>query len=126
MAAPRAPAAGYVQVLDERPSGIACVVATGEPLLVPDAPRHPGVRPDLVERFNAASGLFVPVAWDGEVRHVAILLCHEPRDFDADAIELAETLADQAAAGLARLEAERAAPPQLRAATTRSCAPPAR
>ena len=35
----------YVQVLDERPSGVAWVVATGEPLVVPDARASQGVAP---------------------------------------------------------------------------------
>jgi diguanylate cyclase (GGDEF)-like protein len=107
VAAPEGAPSGYVQVLDERPSGVAWVVATGEPLIVPDAPGAQGVRQDLVERFNVASMAYVPIAWRGEVRHVAILISHEPRDFDADAIDFAQTVANQAAAALALLESER-------------------
>jgi GAF domain-containing protein len=50
---------------------------------------------------------YVPIAWEGEVRYVAILISHEPRDFDADAIDFANTAANQAAAALALLESER-------------------
>ena len=107
VAAPEGAPSGYVQVLDERPSGVAWVVATGEPLVVPDAPGSQGVRQDLVERFNVASMAYLPIVWDGEVRYVAILISHEPRDFDADAIEFAQTAANQAAAALALLESER-------------------
>jgi diguanylate cyclase (GGDEF)-like protein len=107
VAAPEGAPSGYVQVLDERPSGVAWVVATGEPLIVPDAPGAQGVRQDLVERFNVASMAYVPIAWEGEVRYVAILISHEPRDFDADAIDFAQTAANQAAAALALLESER-------------------
>ena len=102
VAAPEGAPSGYVQVLDERPSGVAWVVATGEPLIVPDAPGAQGVRQDLVERFNVASMAYVPIAWQGEVRHVAILISHEPRDFDADAIDFAQTVANQAAAAPCR------------------------
>ena len=107
VAAPEGAPSGYVQVLDERPSGVAWVVATGEPLMVPDARGSQGVRQDLVERFNVASMAYVPIAWDGEVRYVAILISHEPRDFDGEAMAFAETLANQAATGLALRESER-------------------
>ena len=72
---PRARPAGYVQLLDERPSGIARVIATGEPLVVPDAPRRPERPPDLrralrrrLDRSSCRS------RWGGEVRYVAILI----------------------------------------------------
>ena len=58
---------------------------------------------------------YVPIAWDGEVRYVAILISHEPRDFDAEAIEFAKTAANQAAAALALLESERRRALQARA-----------
>ena len=84
----------YVQVLDERPSGVARVVATGEPLIVTDARGSGDVRQDLVERFDVASLAYVPLHWGGEVRYVAILISHERREFDAEAIAFAETLAN--------------------------------
>jgi diguanylate cyclase (GGDEF)-like protein len=93
-------------VLDGSPSGVARVVATGASLHVPDA-RTPGtIRAELVEHFDVASALFVPVAYGGEVRRVAILLTHSPREFTAAEIAEAETLANLAAAGFGRLEAE--------------------
>ena len=107
VAAPEGAPSGYVQVLDERPSGVAWVVATGEPRIVPDARGSQGVRQDLVERFDVASMAYLPLSWGGEVRYVAILISHEPRDFDADAIDFAKTAANQAAAALALLESER-------------------
>jgi diguanylate cyclase (GGDEF)-like protein len=102
----RATLARYVQVLDERPSGVAQVVAGGEPLVVPDARGAAGIRQDLVERFDVASMAYIPLAWGGDVRYVLILISHEPRDFDAEAIAFAETLANQAAGALALLESE--------------------
>jgi diguanylate cyclase (GGDEF)-like protein len=97
---------GYDMVLDAGPSGVARVVASGAPLHVPDA-RSGLIRPELVERFNVASALFVPLVHDGEVRLVAILISEVTRAFAEAEIFEAETLADIAAAGFARLDAER-------------------
>ena len=99
----------YVQSLADRPSGTARVVATGVPFHVLDAEGCEGLQPELVARFRAASVLFVPVAWREEVRHVAIAVFHERRELADAEVALAHALADQAAAGLARLEAERRA-----------------
>jgi diguanylate cyclase (GGDEF)-like protein len=49
------------------------------------------------------SGVRLPLTWDDAVHHVAV----GHADPDAEALELARTLADVAAAGLARLDAER-------------------
>jgi diguanylate cyclase (GGDEF)-like protein len=97
---------GYEMALGAGPSGVARVVATGTPLHVPDA-RSGLIRPELVERFNVASALFVPLAHDDEVRRVAILISETAREFAQAEVVEAETLADIAAAGFARLEAER-------------------
>jgi diguanylate cyclase (GGDEF)-like protein len=93
-------------VLDFGPSGVAKVVASGRSLQVPDA-RAPGtIRAELMQHFDVASALIVPVAHGGEVRRVAILLTHRPRTFTGVEIGEAETLARVAAAGFGRLEAE--------------------
>jgi diguanylate cyclase (GGDEF)-like protein len=94
---------------DGRPSGVATVVATGETLHMPDARGTDLVRAGAVERVDVASALFVPVAHDGEVRRVAIIVSREAREFSGEEIMQAEALAGVAAAGLARLEAEQAA-----------------
>ena len=93
----------YVQVMDDRPSGTAHVIATGEALRVPDA-RSGRLRRDYVERFNVASACFVPLRWDDGVRHVLVLVSHTPRDFPDEEVELAQLLANTAAGGLALLE----------------------
>jgi diguanylate cyclase (GGDEF)-like protein len=95
-------AAEYEPALDDGPSGVARVVATGEVLHVPDGPAS-----DLVRAFGAACTLFVPVAHDGDVRWVAILQARVPREFTEAEIAEARALADVAAAGLARVDAER-------------------
>ncbi len=96
----------YEMALGTGPSGVARVVASAAPLHVPDA-QSGLIRPELVERFNVASAVFVPLIHDGEVRRVAILISETPRSFDEVEISAAAMLADIAAAGFARLEAER-------------------
>ena len=97
------------------PSLITRVIDAGVSVAVADAPGDPTLRQDLVERFSAASLLGVPLRWGDEVRFVVVGITHERRAFEPHEIELAETLANQAAIALALLEAERS-----RAATRRA------
>ena len=90
-----------VQFFDDGPSGVALVVASGESLHVPDAKGSPDIRQDLVERWNVASILLVPVSWAESVRFVAVLLSQTARVFSPGEIALAETLATHAALALA-------------------------
>jgi GAF domain-containing protein len=94
----------YVMVLDERPSGTTHVVATGDVLHVPDAPASNALRPDYTQRFAVKSALFVPLAWDGDVRWVTVLVRTRDQSFSDEAIELARLMANIAAAGLALIE----------------------
>ena len=112
---------GYRQWLGG-PSLISRVIDAGASIAVADAPGDPNLRQDLVQRFSAASLLGVPVRWDGEVRFVCVAITHERRDYETQEIELAETLANQAAGALALLEAERsrAARAEQDAALTRA------
>ena len=95
----------YDIVFDDRPSGVAHVVASGQTLHVPDARATGEIRRELVEAFDVASALFLPVTHDDEVRQVVIALTHAPRTFTAEVIAEAETLVHVAAAGLSRLDA---------------------
>jgi diguanylate cyclase (GGDEF)-like protein len=97
------PEADYVLPFD-RPSGTRRVVLTGQPLNVPDARTSPLVSRELVERFDAASILYVPLTFDGTVRGVVVLVSRSPRRFGDDDIELAYTMANQASAGLSVLD----------------------
>jgi diguanylate cyclase (GGDEF)-like protein len=97
---------GYRQLFDGRPSGVQHTLATGAPFPVADAHASDSVRPDFVDRYDVASLLFVPIAWTGEIRAVGVLIWHEPHAAGEEEIALAAALADQAAAGMARLEAE--------------------
>jgi GAF domain-containing protein len=95
----------YVMVLDERPSGTTHVVSTGEALHVPDAPSSTALRQDYTQRFGVRSALFVPLCWDDDVRWVTVLIRTTEAPFTGDQIELAQVMANLAAAGLALLEA---------------------
>jgi diguanylate cyclase (GGDEF)-like protein len=88
------------------PSGTATVIATGRPLAVPEARTSTAIVPGRAEQHDVSSALFVPVAWGGEVRDVALLLWTQPRAISAADIDTAQLVADQAAAGFARLEAD--------------------
>jgi GAF domain-containing protein len=94
----------YVQVLDERPSAVARVVAEAATVHMPDVASQENVRQDYVKRFQVASALWVPLCWGGEVRWVLIVISATQRSFSEREIELAEMIADQGAAGLALLD----------------------
>jgi diguanylate cyclase (GGDEF)-like protein len=100
---------GYFQVLTGAPSGTARVVATDAPLHVADAPGSGVLDQALVRRFAVESVLFAPVSWGGEVRHVVAAVFRTRRDASEREIAFARALADQAAAGFARVEAEQRA-----------------
>ena len=95
----------YVMVLDERPSGTTHVVSTGRALHVPDAATSNALRQDYSQRFGVRSALFVPLSWGGDVRWVTVLVRTHDATFTDDQIELAQVMANLAAAGLALLEA---------------------
>jgi diguanylate cyclase (GGDEF)-like protein len=97
------PEADYVLPFD-RPSGTHRVVLTGQPLTVPDARTSPLVSRELVDRFDAASLLYVPLTFEGTVRGVVVLVSQSPRRFADDEVELAYTMANQASAGLSVLD----------------------
>ena len=101
-AAPTA-ASEYIIPFD-RPTGVGRVFETGEPLNVTDAANSPVVATELTERFNAASLLYVPLAYSGVVHAVIVLVSETPRWFREEEIEFAYTMANQASAGLSALE----------------------
>jgi diguanylate cyclase (GGDEF)-like protein len=88
------------------PSGTASVIASGRPLAVPDARTSTAIVPGRAEQHGLASFLFVPVAWGGDVRTVVITGWTERREISVEDIATAQLIADQAAAGFARLEAD--------------------
>ncbi len=99
------PTAGseYVQQFSER-YAVGLVMESGAPLVEPDAAHSEIMNPALTERFGAASAVFVPLAFDGEVRAVVGLVTEIRRDFPEEEVQLVWTLTNQAAAALAVLE----------------------
>ena len=93
----------YVLPMDER-SAVRQVARTGLPHNEPDARNSTILSQRLVERFNVASALFVPLTYEGEVRCVAVLLCERSYGFSDEEVQLAHTLANQACAALVMLE----------------------
>ncbi|MBN1528575.1 MAG: diguanylate cyclase [Thermoleophilaceae bacterium] len=97
----------------DRPSGVARVVTTGEPVNVTDAQRSPVVSQAMAERFNAASLLYMPLTYFGDVRAVIVLVSETSRWFREEEIDFAYSLANQASAGLSALETRRRLADQL-------------
>jgi diguanylate cyclase (GGDEF)-like protein len=85
---------------------VAQVAGTARPLAL-EAPRTaPELGAELAKRIDAAAALLVPLAWSGDVRYVAVVGRRAAVPWTPDEVLIAATLANQAALGLARLEAE--------------------
>jgi diguanylate cyclase (GGDEF)-like protein len=101
-----------VEVLDPAlqpvppPPGPSQVVATARSLALDETRIVAELGAEPATRLEARSALLVPVAWAGDVRHVAVLARRVAHVWTPDEILIAETLANQAALGLARLESE--------------------
>jgi diguanylate cyclase (GGDEF)-like protein len=93
----------YLHHFEEK-SATKLVMDSGEPFNEPDARHSSAMDQRLTERYKASSGLFVPVGFSGDVRAVVGLISETPRVFGDDEVQLAYTLANQAAAALAALE----------------------
>jgi diguanylate cyclase (GGDEF)-like protein len=88
------------------PPCVALVAATARSQILDEEHAVPELGAELATRLEAHCALVVPIAWGGNVRHVAVLTRREARSWVADEILVAETLANQAALGLARLECD--------------------
>jgi diguanylate cyclase (GGDEF)-like protein len=86
------------------PGVLGHVRATEEALHVPEAGASPLVEEWFAQRFGVESMLCLPLAFDREVHSVVLLISRAPRTFEIAELELAYTLANQAAAGLAVVE----------------------
>ena len=87
-------------------SGIGHVAAGARAVALDETQVESELGPELTDRLHALSALLVPLTWGGDVRRVAVLAQHEPRVWSPDESLIAQTLANQAALGLARLESE--------------------
>jgi diguanylate cyclase (GGDEF)-like protein len=88
------------------PPGPAHVVATARSLALDRPAGIADLGDELAALLEARSALLVPVAWGGDVRRVAVLAHGQQHIWTPDETQIAETLANQAALGLARLESE--------------------
>ncbi len=99
---------------------VGLVAATGQPLNLPDAQNHPGFayRPETGEE-PFASMLAVPVRRAGNVLGVFTVQNRSPRRYDADEVEVLETVAMLLAELLAAAGAAEGAGVELAAAVAR-------
>ncbi|MGI8659865.1 MAG: diguanylate cyclase [Thermoleophilaceae bacterium] len=88
-------------------SAVERVTATGAPHHEPDARGSKVLSQELVARFDAASALFLPLSYHGDVPGVVTLVSERERHFSEAEGQLAYTLANQASAGLAALDMRR-------------------
>ena len=86
------------------PSGVRHVSQTREPLRVDNVRQSEGLSGMLVERFDPASLIFVPLTFDEDVHAVVVMVRQVLRPFTEGEAELAFTLCSQAAAAVAVLE----------------------
>lgn len=93
---------------DEEPlsSGAAHVVATARSLALDVSQTGAELGAELAARLGTRNVLLVPIAWGGDVRHVVALARNDAQVWTPDEILIAETLANQAALGLARIDSE--------------------
>ncbi len=96
----------YLAPRSERPAGVSWVANTARSFLAADARELQASLPRLVATGKASCALLLPVAVRGEVEAVVVLVRRELAGaYDGRAIELATTLADQAATALALVRA---------------------
>jgi diguanylate cyclase (GGDEF)-like protein len=96
----------YLAPRSERPAGVSWVANTARSFLAADARELQASLPRLVATGKASSALLLPVAVRGEVEAVVVLVRRELAEaHDERSIELATTLADQAATALALVRA---------------------
>lgn len=96
----------YLTPRSERPAGVSWVANTARSFLAADARELQASLPRLVATGQASSALLLPIAVRGEVEAVVVLVRRTLAEaYDERAIELAATLADQAATALALVRA---------------------
>ncbi len=96
----------YLSPRSERPAGVSWVANTARSFLAADARELAASLPRLAASGNASCALLLPMAVAGEVEAVAVLVRRELSEaYTERSIELATTLADQAATALALVRA---------------------
>ena len=96
----------YLAPRSERPAGVSWVANTARSFLAADARELQASLPRLVATGKTSCALLLPVAVRGEVEAVVVLVRRELAEaYDERSIELATTLAEQAATALALVRA---------------------
>jgi diguanylate cyclase (GGDEF)-like protein len=96
----------YLAPRSERPAGVSWVANTARSFLAADARELQASLPRLTATGNASCALLLPIAVRGEVEAVVVLVRRKLSEAYAErSIELATTLADQAATALALVRA---------------------
>jgi diguanylate cyclase (GGDEF)-like protein len=96
----------YLAARSERPAGVSWVANTARSFLAADARELQASLPRVLATGKASCALLLPVAVRGEVEAVVVLVRRTLDEaYDGGSIELATTLADQAATALALVRA---------------------
>ncbi len=96
----------YLAPRSERPAGVSWVASTARSFLAADAHELAASLPRLAETGDASCALLLPLAVRGEVEAVVVLVRRTLSEaYTERSIELAGTLADQAATALALMRA---------------------
>lgn len=96
----------YLTPRSERPAGVSWVASTARSFLAADAGELAASLPRLVATGNASCALLLPLLVRGEVEAVVVLVRRKLSEaYTERSIELAATLADQAATALALVRA---------------------
>ena len=88
------------------PAAIAHVTVTAQSLALDEGRLVAELGAELATALEARSALLVPLAWAGDVHAVAVVARRRPHVWSPDETLIAETLANQAALGLALLDSE--------------------
>jgi diguanylate cyclase (GGDEF)-like protein len=88
------------------PPGIGHVAGTARSLALDERRLVAELGAELTTALEARAALLVPLAWAGDVRAVAVIARRTTHVWTPDEMLIAETLANQAALGLALLESE--------------------
>jgi len=95
----------YLAPRAERPPGVSWVARTARSFLAAASEELQASVPRLAETGTTSGALLLPLADRGEVASVVMLVRRVSEPFAAGAVELARTLVDQAATGLALVRA---------------------
>lgn len=96
----------YLAPRSERPAGVSWVASTARPFLAAEHRELQASLPRLVATGDASCALLLPIAVRGEIEAVVVLVRRERVGaYDERSIELATTLAEQAATALALVRA---------------------